>query len=68
MGLLEIRRICLSYEKFLGGKSYVARQTRDVAKEATFKHLVQTGLHTDHRRIPPGVRSNLIPRIIFKLE
>lgn len=64
----------LQWEIF-GGKSYVARQTRDVAKEATFKHLIQTGLHAGRKRIPSGVlilfseyKLYSTYSVIFKLE
>lgn len=75
MVLLGIRKICHFNGEIFGGKSYVARQTRDVAKEATFKHLIQTGLHTGRKRIPSGVlilfseyKLYSTYSVIFKLE
>ena len=56
-----MRRICHLNEKCFGGKSYVARQTRDVAKEATFKHfsLVCTPVADEfHREYPQTIPAN----------
>lgn len=63
------------YAEYATSMGRFLAETRDVAKEATFKHLIQTGLHTGRKRIPSGVlilfseyKLYSTYSVIFKLE